>query len=183
MKIRLIAACALLSMLFAVGCSQNRANTPDVTAQVKDQLKASNLGDVKVDQNREKGVLTLSGDVASEDDKARAEEIAKQNAPGLVIANELGVRPAGAEGNAGKIDKNLDKGIEDNFRAALTAGNLDNQHIRFDSKNGVLTLKGDVDTAAQRQAAEEAASKVPNVGQVVNELTVKHQKASAARHK
>jgi len=40
----------------------------------------------------------------------------------------------------------------------------------------VLTLKGDVDTAAQRAKVEKAAAAIPVVQQVVNELTVKGQK-------
>jgi osmotically-inducible protein OsmY len=61
---------------------------------------------------------------------------------------------------------------------------MDNQHIRFDSKNGVITLKGDVDTPSQRESAEKMAAKIPNVSQVVNELEVKgakkgHRRAAA----
>ena len=136
---------------------------------------------MKVSQDRDKGVVTLSGDVKSEEAKTQAEDIAKQNAGGLIIANEIGVRPEGTEGDAKKVDKNLDKAIEDNYRAAITANGMDNQHIHFDSKNGVITLKGDVDTAAQRESAEKMAAKVPNVSQVVNELEVKGAK-KARRH-
>jgi hyperosmotically inducible protein len=135
---------------------------------------------VKVNQDRDKGVVTLSGDVNTEQQKAQAEDIAKQNAGGLIVANEIGVRPAGAEGDASKVDKNLDKGIEDNYRAALTANGFDNQHIHFDSKNGVITLTGDVDTAAQRTQAEKMAAQIPNVSQVVNELKVKGAKHRGA---
>ena len=68
--------------------------------------------------------------------------------------------------------------------AALTENRLDNQHIRFESKNGVVTLKGDVDNMQQRQQAEKLAANIPNVQQVVNELDVKgakHHKAPAGR--
>jgi hyperosmotically inducible periplasmic protein len=125
-------------------------------------------------------VVTLSGDVKSEQEKSQAEDIAKQNAGGLIVANEIGVRPEGAEGDASKVDKNLDKGIEDNYRAALTSNGLDNQHIHFDSKNGVVTLTGDVDTTAQRTEAEKMAAQIPNVSQVVNELKVKGAKHKGA---
>ena len=54
--------------------------------------------------------------------------------------------------------------------------NWGNQHINTDVKNGVLTLKGDVDTPAQRSAIEKAAAQIPNVTQVVNELDVKSAK-------
>ena len=173
---RIFAFVAILAAMFTIACSQQKANAPDVSDQIKDSLKANNLGDVKVAEDRDKGVITLSGDVKDEQAKAQAEDIAKQNAGGLIVANEIGVRPAGAEGEAKKVDNNLDKGIQDNLRAAITANGMDNQHIRFDSKNGVVTMKGDVDTAAQRQEAEKMAAGIPNVSQVVNELQVKGAK-------
>ena len=173
---RILALVTILAAVFTIACSQQKANTPDVTDQIKDSLKANNLGDVKVSEDKDKGVVTLSGDVKSEEDKPQAEDIARKSAGGLIVANELGVRPEGSEGDAKKVDKNLDKGIEDNFRAALTESGMENQHIRFDSKNGVITLKGDVDNPAQRQSAEKMAAKIPNVTQVVNELQVKGAK-------
>jgi hyperosmotically inducible protein len=171
----------ILAAIFTVACSQQRANTPDVTGIVKDALKAHNMTDVKVSEDRDKGVVTLSGDVKSEQDKADAEALAKQNANGLIIANEIGVRPEGAESAAKEVDKNLDKGIEDNYRAALIANGIDNQHIHFTATNGVITLKGDVDTPSQRETAEEMAAKTPNVSQVVNELEVKGAKKARSR--
>jgi osmotically-inducible protein OsmY len=106
--------------------------------------------------------------------------VAKGAAGGWVVANEIGVRPEGVESAANKIDSNVDSAIEKDFKAVLIANRLDDQHIRYDAKNGVLTLKGDVDTAAQRQEAEKLAATVPNVQQVVNELDVKNAKR---RHK
>jgi hyperosmotically inducible periplasmic protein len=173
---RILALLALMAAVFTIACSQQKANTPDVTDQIKDSLKANNLNDVKVSEDRDKGVVTLSGDVKSDEEKTQAEDIARKGANGLIVANEIGVRPEGAEGDAKKVDKNLDKGIEDNFKAALTENGMDNQHIRYESNNGVLTLKGDVDSPAQRQSAEKMAAKIPNVSQVVNELEVKGAK-------
>ena len=43
----------------------------------------------------------------------------------------------------------------------------------------MLTLEGDVDTAAQRAKVEKAAAAIPVVQQVVNELTVKGKKRIA----
>jgi len=60
---RALAVLALLGAVFTIACSQQKANTPDVTNQIKDALKANNLDDVKVSENRDNGVVTLSGDV------------------------------------------------------------------------------------------------------------------------
>jgi hyperosmotically inducible protein len=178
---RIFALTAVLAAMFTVACSQQQAKSPDVTDQIKDSLKANNLGDVKVSEDQDKGVVTLSGDVKDEQAKAQAEEVAKENAGGLIVANEIGVRPKGAESEANKVDKNLDRGIEDNYRAALSAKGLDDQRIHFSSKNGVITLTGDVDTSTQRHEAEKMAAGIPNVAQVVNELQVKGAKKQPRR--
>jgi osmotically-inducible protein OsmY len=68
------------------------------------------------------------------------------------------------------------------MKAAIAAHKWENQHISYDAKNGVLTLKGDVDTARQREQMNDVAKNIPGVQQVVNELQVKGEKQSAAKH-
>lgn len=86
------------------GCKSK--SQPDEKAAVTDSLKSNNLGSVDVSQDRDKGVMTLKGDVASDDAKRQAKTLAKQAAPDYTIADEIGVRPpqadnAGAERTAG----------------------------------------------------------------------------------
>lgn len=170
----------LLGMLVLVGCNQNTQH-PDVKDAVDSAMTSNNLGVVKVSQDRDKGVLTLTGDVDSADKKMQAETVAKQTAPGYAISNELGVRPMGFESQAKSVDSNLDSGIQDNYKAALKAhANLDDQSISYDAKNGTLVLKGSVKTAAQKSEANMLAKKVPNVKEVVNEIEVKPGKSSTA---
>ena len=77
---RALALLAILAAVFTLACSQQKANTPDVTNQIQDSLKSNNLDNVKVSEDKDKGVVTLSGDVKDEQAKAQAEDIAKQNA-------------------------------------------------------------------------------------------------------
>jgi hyperosmotically inducible protein len=145
-------------------------------------MTRNDLGVVKVSQDRDKGVLTLTGDVETADQKAQAENIASQAAPGYVIANELGVRPGGAESQAKAVASNLDDAIEKNYKAALKAHqNLDDQGISYDAKNGTLVLKGSVKTGAQKSEAQKLAKAIPNVKEVVNEIDVKPEKDSSGR--
>jgi hypothetical protein len=58
------------------GCSSNEH--PAVKDAVNNALTSNNLGIVSVSQDREKGVITLTGDVESEDKKTLAETLAKQ---------------------------------------------------------------------------------------------------------
>ena len=169
-----------LAMFLLTRCNKD-TQRPDVKDAVDSAMTQNNLGVVKVSQDRDKGVLTLTGDVISADDKARAESVAKQAAPGYTVANELGIRPQGAESQAKAVDSNLDSGIEDNYKAALKANkNLDDQSISYDAKNGTLTLKGSVKTAAQKVEAAKLAKGVPNVKEVVNTIEVKNNKHSTA---
>jgi len=172
----IVATLASLLLAFAIGCSTNKANTPDVKDQISKALDNAGYKDVKVDVNNDKQLVNLTGDVKTQEDKDRAAELAKSAAGGYVVSNEIGVRPEGVEGAAKKIDSNLDSAIEKDFKAVIIANRLDKQHIRYDVKNGVLTLKGDVDNPELRQEAEKLASSVPNVLQVVNELDVKGAK-------
>ena len=157
------------------GCKSNR---PDEKAAVTDSLKSNNLGSIDVSQDRDKGVMTLKGDVASDDAKTQAEALAKQAAPDYTIANEIGVRPPQAD-NAGAVASNLDSAIEDNFKAAIKGHkNLDDQSIHGSAKNGSLVITGSVKTGTQKLEVTKLAKQVPNVQQVVNELDVKPGKHS-----
>lgn len=167
---------AVLGLALLVGCSKQRANTPPAKDNVEQALKQNGLADINVDEDRDKGVITLNGNVQSDEQKAQAEQLAKQAAPADVIANQIAVLPAGDESAAKKVESNTDDGIEDNFKATIAAHHWDNQHVHFKAKNGVLTLTGDVDAPAQRQEIEQAAAQVPGVQQVVNELKVKGAK-------
>jgi osmotically-inducible protein OsmY len=181
MRLKIImTALASLLLVWAIGCSTDKASTPDVKAQVTQALDNAGYKDVKVDVNNDKQLVTLSGDLKAQEDKEKAEDVAKKAAGGYVISNEIGVRPEGAESDAKKIDSNLDSAIEKDFKAAMIANQLDKQHISYDAKNGVLTLKGSVDSPALRAEAEKLAAGVPNVQQVVNELDVKGAKRKAA---
>jgi hyperosmotically inducible protein len=171
----------LAGMLMLAGCNTKPAH-PDEKSAVTNALNSNNLTDVSVSQDQDKGVMTLKGDVASADQKAQAETLAKQAAPDYAVANEIGVRPAGAESQAKTVDSNLDSAIEDNFKASLKANkHLDDQSIDYSAKNGTLMLTGSVKTAAQKKEAEALAKKVPNVQQVVNEIEVKPGKHSTTQ--
>lgn len=174
-----VSAC-LLAMLFVVGCEQKPQHA-DVKDLVVAALKANNLTDVSVAQDRDKGVLTLTGNLQTDAQKMMAESVVKQNAPDYVVADEIGVRPVGAEGQAKAISSNLDDAIESNFKAMLKANpNLDDQSIRYKAKNGTIVLTGSVKTAAQKAQAGSLATSVPNVQSVVNELEVDAGKHSTA---
>ncbi len=173
------AAVAVLCVAAIAGCSKSDTRSPAVADEIRKSLDQSGYKDVSVSQDREKGVVTLTGHVASDVDKQQAEAIAKSMSVGQVVADEIQVLPAGAESDAKAVSSDLDKGIDKNLDAALIQNRL-NKDISYDVKNGVVTLKGNVNSEIRRNQAAHIASSVPNVQQVVNELQVKNQKASSS---
>jgi osmotically-inducible protein OsmY len=89
------------------------------------------------------------------------------------------VIPTGVEKEAKAVNSDLDKAIEKNLDAALIQNKM-HDNVKYDVKNGVVTLTGEVNSQAKRDHAEKMATSVPNVKQVVNDLQVKNQKASAS---
>jgi hyperosmotically inducible protein len=169
--------CGALTVV--LGCSERKTGA-DVKGDVERALNQAGLKSVNVSQDRDKGVITLTGDVQTEADKQRAEEIAKSRARSAVVANEIGVRPSGFESEAKKVDSNFDAAIEKNLEALLIGRKLD-KGITYSAKNGVVTLSGDVNSIERRNELEHLAASVPNVKQVVNELQVKEMKATSRK--
>jgi hyperosmotically inducible periplasmic protein len=169
----------ILLITISLACS-SRQKAPDVSGDIRHALDEAGLKDVKVSQDRTKAVVTLTGDVATDAEKTRAETIAHSIAEDQVVSNEIGVRPNGDQGTASKVDSDLDSAIGKNLDAVLVEHRL-NHDVRYDVKNGVVTLKGNVVTEAQRTSVEKLAKDVPNVKEVVNELEVKTHRATATK--
>src|SRR5262245_13712368 len=181
---KVLRLCVGLVALLVVGtflsCSGATRRSPDVADSISKSLGQAGLKDVSVSQDRDKGVVTLGGHVASDMDKSQAESITKSLAAGQVVANEIAVLPPGVERDTKAVNSDLDKGIEKNFDAALIQSGLQ-RGVKYDVKNQVVTLTGEVNSQTKRTQAEKLASSVPNVQQVVNELQVKNQKATSSR--
>jgi osmotically-inducible protein OsmY len=169
---RLTAVLSVLAIFFALGCSGNRSSNPPLKDTVKKAMQQADLQQVTVDEDRDKNLITLGGTVHSPDAKARAMDVAKAAAPSRVIANQISIQPVDQESAARKISSDVDSAIEKEYQAVLIANHLD-KGIHYKAKNGVLTLTGKVDTPDDRQTAQQLASSVPNVQQVINELQVK----------
>lgn len=175
---RLLLAMLPLVLVGALaGCSETN-KSPDVTDNIRKSLDQAGYKDVSVSQDRDKGVVTLTGTVPTESDKSQAEAIAKSGAGSQVVADQIAVRPPGNESDAKTVDADLDKAIEKNLDAVLIKNKLKHD-VKYDAKNGVVTLTGEVRSPARRAQVEKLVASVPNVKQVVNELEVKSQKASS----
>ncbi|MGA3040941.1 MAG: BON domain-containing protein [Bryobacteraceae bacterium] len=163
-----------------VGCSTTSSKSPDVSASLRKSLDQAGLKSVSISQDRDKGVVVLGGRVPSEDNKSQADSIAKSIAGDQVVSDQILVVPPGAESDTRAMNSDLDKGIANNLDAALIQNTLQ-KNVRYDVKNGVVTLTGEVDSQPRATQAGTIASSVPNVLQVVNELQIKDQKATSSR--
>jgi len=180
-KLRLsVVLVALLAVGILAGCSQTSTKSPDVSDSIRKSLDQAGFKDVTVSQDRDKGIVTIGGQVASENDKSQAESLAKSLAGAQVVADQIAVIPVGAEKEAKAVNSDLDQGIEKNLDAALIQNKL-HKSVKYEVKNGVVTLTGEVNSEAKRTLAEQVATGVPNVAQVVNNLQVKNQKASSSQ--
>jgi hyperosmotically inducible protein len=179
-KLRLsVAILALLTVGILAGCS-GTTKSPDVSDSIRKSLDQAGFKDVTVSQDRDKGIVTLGGKVASENDKSQAESLAKSLAGTQVVADQIAVIPVGIEKEAKTVNSDLDDGIAKNLDAALIQNKM-HDNVKYDVKSGVVTLTGEVSSQSKRDQAETVAASVPNVKQVVNDLQVKNQKATSSQ--
>jgi hyperosmotically inducible protein len=175
----LFAMLALLAIGTIAGCWNGPAKSPDVSGNIRKSLDQAGLKNVTVSQDRDKGIVTLGGQVVSDSEKSQAESLANSLAGGQVVADQIAVIPAGQGTETRAMNSDLDQGIEKNLDAALLLNKM-HDSVKYAVKSGVVTLNGDVSSEQMRAAAESVASQVPNVRQVVNVLQVKNQKATSS---
>ena len=94
-KIRLLIAMLALAATGALaGCSGTPAKSPDVSDSIRKSLDQAGLKDVSVSQDRDKGVVTLGGQVANEHDKMEAKTLAESQAGTQVVADQILMIPS-----------------------------------------------------------------------------------------
>ncbi len=175
-----VAVITLFAVATLVGCSGTTQKSPDVADSIRKALDQAGLKAVSISQDRDKGIVTLGGQVATEGEKAQAEELAKSLAGAQVVADQIAVIPVGAEKDAKTVNADLDRGIEQNLDAALVQSKM-HDNVKYSVKNAVVTLTGEVISQALRDEAGTVAAGVPNVKQVVNDLQIKKQKATSSK--
>jgi hyperosmotically inducible periplasmic protein len=168
-----------MALVMAVACSSPRQSA-DVKADVRTALDRAGLKEVSVDQDRVKGIVTLSGKVPTEGEKTQAAALAQAIAAGQVVANEINVTPTGMESEATEAAGLMDDAIESNMKALLV-GKRFAEDVSYEVRARVVRLTGTVSSQAERDDIAKLAASVPNVVQVVNELEVTNQKATSRK--
>jgi hyperosmotically inducible protein len=162
--LRLVPVTAVVAALAA--CSER----PDPTEQAEKALEQANIQGVDVDWDGDARIAHLQGTVESATDRQRAEEIATASVgtSGTVL-NELtvkGVNDDLADDLDGRIRSSLNDMVE---RDQV----LKDRDVNFDVANGVVTVKGEVRTAAEKAKVSELVRSAPGVKDFANALDVK----------
>jgi hyperosmotically inducible protein len=124
---------------------------------------------INVDVNR--GVVSLSGFVDSDEQKSRAGEIARGTEGVADVKNNLAVQEEGSRTAGAVIDDSV---LTAKVKAELIENEETKAHqINVETREGVVQLSGFVDSEAAKSAAAQVAKSVTGVKDVKNELTVK----------
>lgn len=139
-------------------------------------LLNSELNNFRINTEVDNGAVVLTGSVRSDAHKELATEIAK-NLDGVTnVTNNLVVSEEGDEyANEDRdfsskfFDMTTTVSLKSNF--ALN-DDLEASKINIDTKDGVVTLEGEVDSKAESMLAEEIAAGYDHVSKVNNNLRV-----------
>jgi len=159
----------LFVILFAGACTR----TPDPSAGTEKALKDANLSQVTIDWDKDARIAHLKGTVDTPTDRQRAEDVAAAavGTTGRVL-NELtirGVNDKTAGDFDGQIKRTLKRMINDDPM-------LRDRDVDFDVNNGAVTVKGTVQTAAEKARVTQLVQAAPGVKEFANALEIKAPK-------
>jgi hyperosmotically inducible periplasmic protein len=170
-KLSIVPAAILALAIGTTACTTGTENDP--SDRVEQALEQANVEGVNVDYDSEGRVVHLKGQVQSADEKQRAEEIATTavGTSGTVL-NELMVEGMD-EDRIESADDQLKTRLNDSVQAHQQ---LSDQTIDFYVNNGVVTITGEVQTAAQKEEVGRMVKETPGVEDFANELRVANEK-------
>jgi len=149
-----------------------------VAASVKTALSLNRtLRPYSIDVSSENGVVTLTGRVSSEEERARAEQVAAAVPDVTRVANEIRVGGGASAPTAGRsLGERFDDGkIEVGVRLALSLDkDLRGTDITVQAYRREVTLGGEVATEAQHQEALRIARDTSSVTKVVDTVRVRN---------
>ena len=174
-----VLATGVCALLLSVGCAES---DPGLTTSVKTQLAADDQVKArKIDVDTKDRVVTLKGTVESPAEEARALEIARATKGVASVVDEISVvPPVDPTATSGRmsdpaVDVTLtDPGLTAEIKTKLLADPyVSGLKIDVDTKDRVVTLKGTVNTQAEKDRALAIAREVKQALRVEDQLSVK----------
>ena len=161
-----------LTVLFAgfiAGTAIACTSSPDPSKDAERALKEASFDDVRVEWDGKTRIAHLQGRVASPADKERAEEIAA-SAVGTTgrILSEVTIQGLNDE-TADDLDGDIHDALEDMVDKDAV---LKERDIEFSVSNGVVTVKGEVRTAAEKAKVTQLVRAAPGVKDFANALEI-----------
>lgn len=178
MRLRIAASLVVLvaGLSLAMSCG-----SPDmgITATVKTKFAADDV--VKASQIEvatRNGVVTLTGNVDSENAKNRAIELARNTAGVVNVVDMISARTASGGGDAPEPERTVgetfdDAGITMSVKSRLLEDPLvKGLRIDVDTRDGVVFLTGSVSSDAEKEKAVQLAKDTKGVRDVQSNMTL-----------
>ena len=169
----------LAGLVMAATLSACASSSAGITAKVKTKLAADPVvkaHQINVDTNN--GVVTLTGNIDSQEAKDRALMLAKETKGVVEVRYMIEVRTSQVEGNAPDTDRTVGQTIDDaGITMKVKAKLLDDPAVKglkidVDTREGVVYLTGSVTNAQMRDQAIRLARETEGVRDVQANLEV-----------
>lgn len=169
MPLKIISVGFAVLFMLAAACSR----APDPSANADRALKEANLDTVKVDWDDEARIAHLQGTVNSPAERDRAEEVAAAavGTSGRIL-NEVTIRGLN-EHTADDLDGRIRSALDDMVDQDQV---LRDRDIDFKVTNGVVTVKGEVRTAAEKAKVTQLLRSAPGVKDFANALEIQPER-------
>ena len=178
MKIHKVLRLTVIAVgLMLAACAQTDVG---ITTKVKAKLIADRtVRDSAIEVSTDKGVVTLTGNIDSEESKERALSLARETTGVVEVRDMIAVRRA--SGNAESPDANRtlgvtidDAGITMRVKSRLLEDPLvKGLAIDVDTRAGVVYLTGNVRTAQEKEQAIKLARETQGVADVQANLEIR----------
>lgn len=158
----------LVAFISLTGCERRLATDSTLTATIKGKLTVEpTTSAARIGVDTTNSVVTLSGTVPSEAERADAERVARNTRGVTQVVNNIKVEHG--EPNSGGVVS--DATILASVKSQLLANGIFGTNV--DVQSGDVTITGTMNTAQEKAKAEEIARQVSGVKSVNNQLTIK----------
>lgn len=182
-KLSVLSVALAVGAIVVIGCTSKTETTrtspgempAETAAETDDRIESSfkktyvynrYLKDDSVSLDAENGVVELSGTVAWESHKALAEDTAL-SLPGVIRVNNLLL--TASEDAAANADTWIGRKVN---LSLMFHSNVNAEKTVIDVTDGVVTLRGEASSLAQKELTGEYASDIDGVTSVQNQMTV-----------
>lgn len=165
------------ALILTIACSETDTG---VTTKVKTKLAADDIVPAaQIDVTTRNHVVTLTGNVDSQEAKARAIELAKNTKGVTNVVDMIAVKSSEGTGDAPESNRTLGEAVDDAGITMRVKGKfLDDPDVKglridVDTRDGVVFLTGSVASATEREKAVRLARETNGVRDVQANLTIK----------